>query len=486
MNLNKLKSAFKQAIVYGIATIFPRIVSVLLVRLHTDKSVLEDISDYGDLSIIFSYIILFNVILSYGLETAFFRFFNSYSKKSNVVSTSSISIFLTSLAFLAFGLTFTDQISNFIGIRADYLYLVIWILVLDSLVVIPFAYLRLNQKAIRYTLIKIFNVIVNISLNIFFLIFLKNNHSQSKVLDKIYFENFEINYIFISLLISSALTFLVMTNFYFKIQYKIDFKLLKQMLKYSVPILVAGLAYSINESFDKILLDYFDVDKAQIGMYAACYKLALFITLFSTAFKLGIEPFIFSIAKNNSAEKAYALILEVFVILGSFILITVVVFIDLLKFFFIGDSAYWEALYIVPIILFANLFLGIYQNLSVWYKVTDKTKFGAYISSFGAVITLSVNIALIPHYGYLGSALATFLAYFVMAIISYCIGQRHYPIPYNLPKICAYIMLSTFFAFTSFYIFPGNYYFGMGILITLGLVIIKFEKNTIKLINNEN
>ena len=195
MNLNKLKSAFKQAIVYGIATVFPRIVSVLLVRLHTDKSVLENISEYGDLSIIFSYIILLNVLLSYGLETAFFRFFNSYSKKSNVVSTSSISIILTSLVFLALGLTFTDQISDFIGIRSDYLYLVIWILVLDSLVVIPFAYLRLNNKAIKYTVIKIFNVIVNISLNIFFLIFLKNNHTKNPSLDYIYFENFEINYI---------------------------------------------------------------------------------------------------------------------------------------------------------------------------------------------------------------------------------------------------------------------------------------------------
>ena len=165
-----------------------------------------------------------------------------------------------------------------------------------------------------------------------------------------------------------------MTNFYFKIQYKIDFKLLKQMLKYSVPILVAGLAYSINESFDKILLDYFDVDKAQIGMYAACYKLALFITLFSTAFKLGIEPFIFSIAKNNSAEKAYALILEVFVILGSFILITVVVFIDLLKFFFIGDSAYWEALYIVPIILFANLFAPVIDHMVVSRNIAKRQR----------------------------------------------------------------------------------------------------------------
>ncbi|MDB9712075.1 polysaccharide biosynthesis C-terminal domain-containing protein [Flavobacteriaceae bacterium] len=486
--MNKLKSAFKQAIVYGIATVFPRIVSVLLVRLHTDKSVLEDISDYGDLSIIFSYIILFNVLLSYGLETAFFRFFNSYSNKSNVVSTSSISIIITSVLFLILGLSFTDQISSFIGIRADYLFLVIWILVLDALVVIPFAYLRLNNKAIKYTVIKIFNVIINISLNIFFLIFLKNNDSQSPFFDQVYKESFEINYIFISLLISSALTFLVMINFYFKIQYKIDFILLKKMLKYSLPILLAGLAYSINESFDKILLDYFDVAKAQIGMYAACYKLALFITLFSTAFKLGIEPFIFSNVKNKSAQKTYALILEVFVILGSFILITVVVFIDILKLLFIGDSAYWEALYIVPIILFANLFLGIYQNLSVWYKVTDNTKFGAYISIFGAFITIILNITLINYFdmSYLGSAIATFFAYFIMATISYYLGQRHYPIPYNIRKICLYILFSSAFAFTSFYVFPGNYYFGIGILITLGLFIIKFEKNTIKLINNEN
>ena len=486
MKLNKLKLAFKQAIVYGLATVFPRVVSVLLVRLHTDKSVLENISDYGDLSIIFSYIILFNVLLSYGLETAFFRFFNSYKDKASVVNTSSISILLTSTIFLVLGLSYTDQISSFIGIRPDYLTLVIWILVLDSLVVIPFAYLRLKDKAIKYAMIKIFNVVINVLLNIFFLIYLKNNHTENLTLGIIYDDNFEINYIFISLLISSALTFLVMINFYFKIQYKIDFILLKKMLKYSMPILLAGLAYSVNESFDKILLDYLNVEKAQIGMYAACYKLALFITLFSTAFKLGIEPFIFSSVQNSSAEKIYALILEIFVIFGSFILLVVVVFIDVLKFLFIGDSAYWDALYIVPVILLANLFLGIYQNLSVWYKVTDKTKFGAYISMFGAFITLSVNIILIPIYGYLGSALATFFAYFIMAIISYYLGQRHYPIPYNITKITNYILFSSVFAFMSFYVFPGNYYFGGGILILFVLLIVKFEKKTIKFMNNEN
>ena len=254
------------------------------------------------------------------METAFFRFFNSYKDKASVVNTSSISILLTSTIFLVLGLSYTDQISSFIGIRPDYLTLVIWILVLDSLVVIPFAYLRLKDKAIKYAMIKIFNVVINVLLNIFFLIYLKNNHTEGLTLGIIYDDNSEINYIFISLLISSALTFLVMINFYFKIQYKIDFILLKKMLKYSTPILLAGLAYSVNESFDKILLDYLNVEKAQIGMYAACYKLALFITLFSTAFKLGIEPFIFSSAQNSSAEKIYALILEIFVKLNQQIL----------------------------------------------------------------------------------------------------------------------------------------------------------------------
>ena len=442
MKLNKLKLAFKQAIVYGLATVFPRVVSVLLVRLHTDKSVLENISDYGDLSIIFSYIILFNVLLSYGLETAFFRFFNSYKDKASVVNTSSISILLTSTIFLVLGLSYTDQISSFIGIRPDYLTLVIWILVLDSLVVIPFAYLRLKDKAIKYAMIKIFNVVINVLLNIFFLIYLKNNHTENLTLGIIYDDNFEINYIFISLLISSALTFLVMINFYFKIQYKIDFILLKKMLKYSMPILLAGLAYSVNESFDKILLDYLNVEKAQIGMYAACYKLALFITLFSTAFKLGIEPFIFSSAQNSSAEKIYALILEIFVIFGSFILLVVVVFIDVLKFLFIGDSAYWEALYIVPVILLANLFLGIYQNLSVWYKVSDNTRYGAYLSLFGALVTITFNLLLIPTMSYIGSAWATLFCYGSMCVVSYVLSRKYYPIPYDAKRIFTYLFSS--------------------------------------------
>ena len=190
---------------------------------------------------------------------------------------------------------------------------------------------------------------------------------------------------------------------------------------------VQGLAFSINETFDRILLDFLlpaSVAKTEIGIYAACYKLAIFMTLFSTAYKLAIEPFFFSEAHKKSSKQSYALVLETFVIIGSSILVLVVVSLDILKVIFIGDPEYCQAMYIVPIILLANFCLGIYQNLSVWYKVTDMTKFAAYISSFGAIITLLLNIILIPKYSYLGSAIATLSAYSTMAFLSYFIGKR--------------------------------------------------------------
>ena len=199
------------------------------------------------------------------------------------------------------------------------------------------------------------------------------------------------------------------------------------------------------------------IAKSEIGMYAACYKLALFMTLFSTAYKLGIEPFFFKEANEKSPQKTYALILEVFVILGSSLLLSVVVFADLLKLIFIGDQEYWQAMKIVPIILLANFCLGIYQNLSVWYKITDKTKFGAYISVFGAMITLILNIILIPIYSYVGSAIATLAAYALMAYSSYLLGSKYYPIPYNIPKISFYIVFSVALSAISFYFFRGNF-----------------------------
>ena len=483
--MKKLVNLFKQTFIYGLATVFPKIISVLLVRVHTDKSILENVSDYGNLSLIFSYVILFNVILSYGFETSFFRFFNKAANKNDVLSTSSISILFTTFLFLALTSIFKIEISQFTGIETKYLNLVLWILVLDALVVIPFAYLRAKGNAIKYSVIKIINIMVYFVLNIFLLIFLKDLSLNNSMLSHIYIPNYGISYIFIANLIASATTLILLLPFYFKINYKVNINLLKKMIIYAFPILISGIAYSINGAFDKILLDFIlpeSIAKNQIGMYSACYKLALFMTLFSAAYKLGVEPFFFKEAKEKSPQKTYALILEVFIILGCVLLLTVIVFADLLKIIFIGDKEYWQAMKIVPIILLANFCLGIYQNLSIWYKVTDKTKFGAYISVFGAIITLLANILLIPIYGYVGSAIATLSAYGFMAVVSYFLGRKYYPIPYKTAKLSFYIAFSIILSITSFYFFRGNIYIGMCCLLLFNITILLFEKSRIRLL----
>ena len=480
--MGKFFQLFKQTIVYGIATVFPRIISVILVRVHTDKSVISEVSEFGTLSLIFSYIILFNVILSYGLETSFFRFYNKEKNKKDVLNTAAISILITSFLFASLFSLFKTNISDFTGISSGYLSLVVWILVVDALTVIPFAYLRLKGSALKYSAIKIINILVYFSLNIFLLIYLKGLIDSHEIFESIYVENHEVTYIFIANLIASIVSLLLLAPFYFEINYRANIKLLKKMLAYGFPILISGLAFTINETFDKILLDFLlptSIAKTQIGMYAACYKLAIFMTLFSTAYKLAIEPFFFREADKENSTKSYALVLEIFVIIGSSILVLVVASLDILKVVFIGDPEYWQALYIVPIILIANFCLGIYQNLSVWYKVTDKTIFAAYISSAGALITLALNIILIPKFSYLGSAVATLLAYFIMALLSYHFGKKHYPIPYNSEKILFYFVLSVSLSSISFYGFRDNLLVGILCILIMNLVILLKEKRRI-------
>lgn len=480
--MGKFLQLFKQTFIYGIATVFPRIISVLLVRIHTDKSVISEVSEFGNLSLIFSYIILFNVILSYGLETSFFRFYNLEKNKNDVVNTSSVSLIFTTIIFVALFGIFKSNISLLTGIDTGYLSIIVWILAFDVLTVIPFAYLRLKGKAIKYSYIKIANVLVYFSLNIFLLIFLKDLANDNTFLRKIYIENFEVSYIFIANLFASLTSLLLLIPFYFKINYRANFRLLKKMLFYAFPILISGLAYTINETFDKILLDFLlpeSIAKTEIGMYSACYKLAVFMTLFSVAYKLAVEPFFFSEAEKSNPKKNYALVLETYVIIGSSILVLVVVSLDLLKVVFIGDQEYWKAMKIVPIILLANFCLGIYQNLSVWYKVTDRTRFGAYISIVGALFTLIINIILIPIYGYLGSAFATLVAYLTMSVLSYFMGQKYYPIPYNNFKILFYISVAVFLSYVSFYIFRNNLIVGITCVLIMNLVIYINEKSRI-------
>ena len=457
--------------------------SFLLVRLHTDKSVLESVADYGDVSLIFSYFVLFNVILAYGIETAFFRFFNQEEDKSKVIGTSTISIVISSFGFFVLAWLGQEYIANFSGIKQEYINLVVWILLLDALVIIPFAWLRAKAKPVKYSIIKICNVVINLGLNLFFLLWLKDLALESPLWSSIYKPNFQINYIFIANLVASAVTLLLMVPFYFKIKFTFNKKLWKQMMQYAFPVLIAGVAFSVNETFDRILLDKLlpeNIAKTEIGMYSACYKLSLFMTLFATAYRLGIEPFFFSHAKAENPQKNYAKILEYFVIFGSGILLFVIVFADVLKVIFIGNEAYWKAMWIVPIILLANFCLGIYHNLSVWYKITDRTKFGAYISVFGALLTLVFNFLLIPLISYKGSAIATLSAYFCMMVLSYYFGRKYYPIPYNIKKIGVYLLSSIGLSILSFYRFRGNYIIGISMLIVFLGIVYFSEKNEIK------
>ena len=481
--MSVLKTVYKQTFIYGLATVVPRMLSFLLVRLHTDKSVLENVSDYGDVSIVFAYFVLFNVVLAYGMETAFFRFFNKEPSKAKVLSTATISILGSSLGFLALGLLFQQQIADLTHIHVNYITLVVWTLFLDALVIIPFAYLRAQGKPVKYTAVKLTNVVVNLALNVFLLVYLKALSADNSLWDSIYIANFEVSYIFIANLVASGVTLLILLPFYFKINYKIDTVLWKKMLRYALPVLVAGVAFSINETFDRVLLERLlpeSIAKTAVGMYSGCYKLALFMMLFATAYRLGIEPFFFSQSKTKDATKNYAKILEFFVICGALILLVVVVFVDVLKLILIPNEDYWEAMKVVPILLLAYLFLGIYHNLSVWYKITDRTKFGAYISVIGAGITLLVNLIFIPSFSYMASAVATLVAYVSMTVLSYYFGRKHYPIPYNIKKIGIYLVLAISLSALSFYQFRAQYFIGSALIGILVLIIWSNEKATIK------
>ncbi|WP_062054987.1 lipopolysaccharide biosynthesis protein [Aquimarina longa] len=472
---------FKQTFIYGLSTVLPRMLSFILVIIHTKY--LDGPVAFGKVSIIFVWIAIFNVLLSYGMETSFFRFLNLENHKDKVTSTAAISILISTVIFILLALVFQDDISNLIGMKKQFLTYTIFILGLDALMIIPFSELRAKQRPIRYATIKMINVVIYAFLNIFLLIFLKDWSKESPWLQSIYVEDFKIDYIFIALIVANAVTLLLVSPFYYRLTYQFDKALWRKMITYGTPILVSGFAFAINEHFDKQLLEWVLGDEEGLfdsGAYSACYKLALFMTLFATAFRLGIEPFFFSHAKDKNAPQTYATITQYFVIFGAFILLVVTSFSEFLKEQMIPKSEYWEAIIVVPIILLANLFLGIYHNLSVWYKITDRTKFGAYISVVGAIITLTLNVILIPKYSYLGSAIATLTAYGTMMVLSWYLGRRYYPIPYNLKKIGMYLLLSISFSILSFYIFDSNYIVSIPLLLVFLVVLYASEKNEIK------
>ena len=478
------KKLFKQTAIYGIATVIPRLISFILNPLYVE---FLPKAEFGRISIFFSYLIFFNVVLTYGMETAFFRFYNKEEQKQKVVSTALLSLFITSILFMFIGFVLVSKVSSITELPSVYFIFIILILVLDTLSVIPFAKLRAEIQPKKYAFIKIANVVLNLGLNLFFLAVLPSIANSNSLWQTIYINNFEVGYIFAANLIASLFTFLILLPHYFKIKWQIDWALWKNMSGYGFPILIAGIAFAINEHFDKILLEWLGVNMQDIGAYAACYKIGMFMVFFRTAYSLGIEPFFFSNSQNKNAQQTYAQITKYFVIFGSFITLIIIVFADVLKLILVPNPTYWTAMNIVPLIVFANFFLGIYTNLSIWYKIIDKTKTGAYISILGAIVTLIINFLLIPKIGYIGSALATIFAYATMMMVSYKMGQKKYPIPYE-KKIIFYILLSIILSGLSFYIpiFRQTYIFGtIGILI-FAYFVFKNEKELLQKILRKN
>ena len=467
--MSTLKKFFKNTVIYGIASVLPRAITILLTKLKTSVFIS---SDYAKDTSFYVYAAYFNVLFTYGMETAFFRFFTKEKDKDAIISTSFISIFTTTVLFLSVALFFNAELSSFFNFKEPLFFkMLLIILVLDTLVVIPFAYLRATNKPIKFAFYKISNVLIYAILNVLFLWIVPKFKLQlpSFLLD--YFgEAPKVIYIFFSQVVASFFTFIVMLPIILKFKLTFDKQILKKMLRYGLPIMLAGIAYITNENLDKLLIERFKGEKI-MGIYSACYKLGVFMTLFITAFKLGAEPFFFSHSENKDAKKNYATILTWFTIFGSLILFVIVAYIPLFAKVLLGKPEYFEALKIVPIILLANLFLGIYHNLSIWYKLTDKTKFGMYFSIFGAMLTVILSLVFIPIYGYMASAWITLVAYSSMTFISYYYSKKYYEITYNIPKIGFYLGLSVALSLVSFYNFQEKYLISTFMLILfLGII----------------
>ncbi|HEY5326534.1 MAG TPA: polysaccharide biosynthesis C-terminal domain-containing protein, partial [Mucilaginibacter sp.] len=369
----------------------------------------------------------------------------------------------------------------------------ILILIIDAWCVIPFAKLRAEGKPGRYSIIKFINVIIFIAFNLIFIwglpFWIRHQLPGAGWINGWYIKGW-VCYVFLSNLISSALTLLILLPELLKIRFDFDAKMLSEMFSYSWPVLVANISFIINENSDKLFLGKLlkqSISAQQVGIYGACYKIALFLSIFIQAFRLGAEPFFFSHAKNKNSGQTYARIMDYFVITVCVIFIALIANIEILKYFIKGHDAkqtalYWTGLGVIPPLVFGYVSLGIYMNLSVWYKLSDQTKYGLYISGIGAILTIALNVLFIPKYSYMASAWVSLIAYATMMVLSYVWGQKNYPIPYNLKKNISYIVSSILIVYLSFYIFNRNIFAGNLLLLFFILAAVYFEGKDLKAI----
>ena len=444
-----------QTAAYGLSSIVGRVLNYLLVPVYTLVFAREE---YGIVSYLYSLTAFFNVLFTYGMETAFFRFANKEgADKQALYNKTLTAIILTSVLFTGILILLSGPIAAYVGLRGKEEY-IIWlaiILAIDAIVAIPFAKLRLENKAIKFASIKLVSIILTIGGNMFFLVLCRDIYlgkyliSLQPVVAAIYDPEFGIGYIFLINLIANALIIPMLWRELAAFRFRLDLEQLKPMLVYAYPLLLMGIAGVTNEVIDRILLErllpenfYPNTSKfAAVGVYSACYKLAIFMTLAIQAFRYAAEPFFFSQAQDKNSPQTFALVMKWFVIVCAAIFLFISVNLEIFG-LFLRKPEYREGLMVVPVLLMANLFLGIYYNLSIWFKLSDKTKFGTYITFGGAAITIIFNVLLIPVMGYMGSAIATLICYFSMALACYLLGNRYYPIPYPVGNMLSYILIA--------------------------------------------
>lgn len=445
MTKNPIKSLAGQTVVYGMGTIVPRLLNYLLVPVYT--RVFLDQATYGQITDLYAYVAFLLVLLTYGMETAFFRFAQKNDAKK-VFNEALSAILLTTTLFVAVVVVFSAQIAAWLRYEGSGLSIIIVALIVafDALAAIPFALLRKQNKARKFATIRLVNVLLTILLNFVSIVwfpdvFLTITHQVFGP------ETALVVWVFIANLIASLLSLLMLGETFKNFRWTLSGDILLPMLRYAWPVLIIGLAGMVNEMLDKILLKFLLPETAnplaQLGIYGANYKLGVLMTLFVQMFRYAAEPFFFAQAENKNAPVLFARVMNYFVISGLIIFLGVALFLDVFK-LFIGEN-YREGLHIVPIVLMANLFNGVYYNLAIWYKLTDRTRSGAVIAVGGALLTIVLNVLLIPRFGYLGAAWVHMLVYFLMMAVSYVWGQGVYYIPYNTARLLLYFIIAAVF-----------------------------------------
>jgi O-antigen/teichoic acid export membrane protein len=451
--LNPLKRLVTQTAVYGISSIVGRFLNYLLVPLFTYYF---SPAEYGVVSEFYAYTGFLAVVLVFGLETGYFRFRDASGAPDLAYSTALRLLLAANLAFLALIILFEQAIADALR-HGDHPEYVVWmaaILALDSVAAVAFARLRAENRPWRFAGIKLIEILVTVALNLFFIVLCRDayNHDPHSLLGRLWSPEIGVGYIFIANLVGSGVKMLLLLPQWRGIAAGFDRALFARMMRYSLPMVVIGFAGVINEMLDRAMMKYllpYDpaTNLAMLGIYSACYKLSILMSLFIQAFRYAGEPFFFAHAGNKDAPRLYADVLHAFVIFCVFVFLLVTLYLDVFK-YFIG-APFRVGLPVVPILLLANLFLGIYINLSIWYKLTDRTLLGAWVALGGAAITVVLNLWWVPVMGYMGAAWATLVCYAAMAAVSYLLGRKYYPAPYQVRRAFSYIGLGLLLYFVN-------------------------------------